>query len=541
MKRKLLLILLGVLFVSTYADAKERTEQEMRNIAFRQLSGKFYRRARAIDAAAIQKVSDSPLLHIYESDQGGFVVIAKDDAFKPVLGYSTSPFEKGNMPEAFDEWLKNMETSMEAALALNGTVQSADVPYTPTENFLTTTWGQGDPFNFKSPVIGGKKAPSGCVATAMSQIMYYFKYPAQGEGEGTYRKSQGSSIPMPVNGVYHWDQMKESYKSVTLTDELREPISTLLFDAAISCSMNFEDGGSGSDLFDAGFGLAHNFGYDSLSIKIYFKDYCGQEEWQKIIYSELAARRPILAAGFTDDDGHAFVFSGIDEDGLIYINWGWDGQGDGFYAIDTWSPLGYSYNQNKNIICGLNPSKEPAPGATYGSQWVADYTVSYQNIRNWIIVKADKIANYSPLCFYGNVYLCFESENGDIVKAYSVLDVQSFEPGHGYTSYSSGTIKVEDLPAGTYKAYLASKAEKELGYSIVRSTGGPIYYNITKDANGVITVSEAQSAVTGINHVVMPSGKTPRYFDLQGREVDGSTKGLIIRRHGDEVKKVIVR
>jgi hypothetical protein len=305
--------------------------------------------------------------------------------------------------------------------------------------------------------------------------------------------------------------------------------------------MNFEDGGSGSDLFDAGFGLAHNFGYDSLSIKIYFKDYCGQEEWQKIIYSELAARRPILAAGFTDDDGHAFVFSGIDEDGLIYINWGWDGQGDGFYAIDTWSPLGYSYNQNKNIICGLNPSKEPAPGATYGSQWVADYTVSYQNIRNWIIVKADKIANYSPLCFYGNVYLCFESENGDIVKAYSVLDVQSFEPGHGYTSYSSGTIKVEDLPAGTYKAYLASKAEKELGYSIVRSTGGPIYYNITKDANGVITVSEAQSAVTGINHVVMPSGKTPRYFDLQGREVNGSTKGLLIRRQGDEVKKVIVR
>ena len=68
MKRKLLLILLGVLFVSTYADAKERTEQEMRNIAFRQLSGKFYRRAGAIDAAAIQKVSDSPLLHIYESD-----------------------------------------------------------------------------------------------------------------------------------------------------------------------------------------------------------------------------------------------------------------------------------------------------------------------------------------------------------------------------------------------------------------------------------------------------------------------------------------
>ena len=57
----------------------------------------------------------------------------------------------------------------------------------------------------------------------------------------------------------------------------------------------------------------------------------------------------------------------------------------------------------------------------------------------------------------------------------------------------------------------------------------------------MITVSEAQSAVTGINHVVMPSGKTPRYFDLQGREVNGSTKGLIIRRQGDEVKKVIVR
>lgn len=514
----------------------------MRNIAFRQLSGKFYRRAAAIDVAAIKKVSDTPLLHIYESSQGGFVVIAKDDAFKPVLGYSTSPFEKGKMPAAFEGWLKNMETSMKAALAFNGTVQSAAVPYIPTENFLTTTWGQGDPFNFKSPVIGGKKAPSGCVATAMSQIMYFFKYPAQGEGEGTYTKSTGSSIPMAVKGVYHWDQMKESYKKVTLTDELREPISTLLFDAAISCGMNFEDGGSGANLFDAGYGFAHNFGYDSLSIKLYYKDFCGREEWQKIIYTELAARRPILAAGFSDNSGHAFVLSGIDEDGLIYINWGWDGKSDGFYAIDTWTPQGYSFNIGNCIICGLNPSKEPAQGAIYRSQWIANYTVSYQNIRNWIIVKADILANYSPLYFTGTVNLCFENENGDIVIAYPVKEISSGNPGYGYEGFSSGTIKVVDLPAGTYKAYLASKAEKEVGYSIVRSTGGLIYYNITKDNNGVITVSEAQSAVTGIDKVVLPLGKiAPRYYDLQGREVSPSTKGLLIRKQGNEVKKVIVR
>ncbi len=545
MTKKLLLITMGLLFFIGYTNAKERTDKEMQTIAIQQMNSKHFRRASAHVINTVKKVSDSPMYQIYSADEGGFVIIAKDDAFKPVLGYSTSNFSKGEMPESFEEWLRNTETSMKAALAVNSIATSTTVAFTPTENFVTTVWGQNDPFNFKSPVIGGTKAPSGCVATAMSQILYYFKYPAQGEGKGTYTKSTGSSISMDVKGVYLWDQMMESYKKVTLTDDIRETVSTLLFDAALASKMNFEDGGSGSNLFDAGFGFVNNFGYNPNTIKVLFKRHYSNEEWQEIIYKELAARRPILAGGHNDKSGHAFVLSGIDNEGLIYINWGWDGRADGFYAIDTWSPLTESYNTQKNIICGLIPSKEPIDISSYESHWVTDevYTLKYQKIRNWMIASTGFIYNCSPFYFTGTINLCFENESGEIVKAYPIKTESNLEPAMGYSSFSSGTIKVTDLPAGTYTAYLASKDENESGYSIFRCLGGPISYNVTKDEDGVITVSEPHEYVTGIQNLYRKAETNGpiRFYDLQGREVNAGTKGLVIRRQGSEVKKIIVK
>ena len=534
------LLFIALLFITHSTYGHERSEQEMYAIACNKLYGNQSRRA--AQDYSIHKLFSSSQFHIYGDENNGFVIIAIDDFFKPILGYSQSRYRGEDMPEAFKYWLKNTEESMKYA---NNFLLYSDVPYTPTENFITTMWGQGDPYNYKSPEINGEKAPSGCVATAMSQIMKYYQYPVHGEGKGLYTKSSGNSIPMEVKGEYHWEQMMDSYKKVTLTDEIREPISTLMFDAGLACKMNYEDGGSGTNLFNAAYGFVHNFGYDSLSIKLYHQEYFNQKEWQDIIYKELSARRPILAAGFNETEGHAFVLSGIDTDGLIYINWGWDGNGDGYYAIDTWSPKGSSFNEGKSMICGFNPSKQAADGAKYQSYWISDgnYIIKYQKIRNWLLIKSDFIANYSPLSFSGTVNLCFEDEKGTMVKTYPIITETGKAPGYGYSSYNSGNVKVDELPAGTYKAYLASKAEKEDGYSKVRCTGGMIYYMISKDESGVITVSDAQNFETGITQSLYPSlsSSSVRYYNLQGQEVNGSFKGLLIRKQGNEMKKVVVK
>lgn len=171
MKRTNLFLLM--LVIATVATAKPRRAAEMRQIAQQVLS------KTSAEAATMVLLDEAQGYAVYGHEQG-FAIISKNDSQTPVLGYSSTPYNKDDMPCAFRYWLNAVSTSLEA-----GTTDPLNQEYDEVAPLLTTTWGQGDPFNSMCPKVNGALAPTGCVATAMAQILYFYRYPVQGRARAT--------------------------------------------------------------------------------------------------------------------------------------------------------------------------------------------------------------------------------------------------------------------------------------------------------------------------------------------------------------------
>ena len=493
-----------------------RPESRMRRIAASRLAG-------SADAASKMDLLEStPSYYIYGKGKQGFVVVSTDDSTTPVLGYSSTEYNAEDLPPAFKCWLK--------AVAASAPCETTSISYTVVPNFLPTTWGQGDPFNYLCPEIEGKKAPSGCVATAMSQIMYYYQYPAQGTGSGYYSldKTGSSRYPDVINGVYRWELMKPDYSGQSVGDDAAE----ISLDTAAGNMCH------AGDLILS----------EKTSMRYMIKSFYSNEEWNRIVYEELAARRPILVAGHdAASGGHAFVFSGVDEDGKIYVNWGWNGSADGFYEMTALDPRGIlgsdnamKFNLNNQMVYGIQPPQGEPDESLRPSGWACPdpFTAEYQNIRNWLKVKTSFIYNISYFPFTGEIKLYCESADGDVTKdrSYTYLDYSqtSIASKYGYSDQVA-TVKTTDLEPGRYFIYLVSQTAKEPVPQKVRYPGGLFQYVMTKAENGKLTIEEDDSA-DNILSPLQPAASAPApVYDLSGRMVNSQLKNGLYIVNGKKV------
>ena len=323
--------------LATYAS--DRTDAEMRSIAGRQLFGAVTRGAAETKDLTLEMKDNN--LSIYSAEGRGFVVVSRDNTFPAVLGSSSTAIDMNNLPEGFSWWLQEASRSLQARLEKGeGYARTrSDITVKP---FLTTKWDQVNPYNLMCPKIGTSYCPTGCVATAAAQIMKYYNYPAQGHGIGKYEKD-GTPQTKEISGVYNWANMKNTYSNTqkTLTDQTRD-IATLMADIGAACGMKYTSKYGSAALDDCASALVNNFRYDSLSLSMCLRYFYDDVEWKGIVYNELANKRPILYAGSSDskdeDAGHAFVFHGLNGEGLVYVNWGWSGTCDGYYDIDVLQP-----------------------------------------------------------------------------------------------------------------------------------------------------------------------------------------------------------
>ncbi|MBR1467583.1 MAG: C10 family peptidase [Bacteroidaceae bacterium] len=508
----------------------------MRKIAARKLLNS------VVDAARLKILKSTPSYYIYGRGNQGFVVVSTDEETTPVLGYSSSEYIEEDMPPAFKCWLKAVEASSFR--------QEVSVTYQAVPNFLTTTWGQSAPFNYLCPEINDAKTPTGCVATAMGQIMYYYQHPVQGTGQGYYTLGESKNVRYPnrIDGVYQWDLIKPDYSGITVSEDERLAVATLLKDAGLAVHMNYNTDGSGAFTSDAALAFIDNFGFDANTTQYMLKEYYDKAEWSSVIYSELAARRPVLAGGYDPaNGGHAFVFSGVDGDGKVYVNWGWNGNADGFYEITALNPRGIlgssntmAFNFNNEIVYGLQPAQGKPDESLRHSLWACTepFNAEYQKIRNWLKVKTSSIYNISIYPFTGEIKLYCESVDGDKTKdmSYTFSDYTQdvILSGYGYSDQVK-TIKTTDLTPGRYYIYLVSQTTAESVPQKVRYPGGLYRYIMTKDASGVLTVESDET--TGIASIV-PSEKSVAksgLYDLMGRKVNGDNLHGIYIQNGKKV------
>ncbi len=313
-----------------------------------------------------------PTVYLFQKQGGGYMVVSADDSAAPLLGYSDSGrVSVTDMPENLKWWLgtynvqigKSRDVSVSRAEDTDDDIDSDSL--SEVEPLLTTVWGQGSPFNSYCPEIGTQRAPSGCVATALSQCMYHYKWPEHGRGKTSYISTYNSvrhTLSLDFDTItFDWDNMVPNY-SLAHTYEQASAVATLMYSVGVGVHMQYNLSGSSSDLMSAAQSMIKYFDY-SESVCYYEREYYELDDWKKKIHDELVAGRPVPYSGANNVEGHAFVADGYKKGGYFHFNWGWNGQYNGWFLLTSLNPredvLDYTaggYDMSQAIITGFVPS-----------------------------------------------------------------------------------------------------------------------------------------------------------------------------------------
>ena len=336
---------LFTLLVSLTMNAGEVTEQQALQKAQQFMQGKQFEHRNLRRAAS---TAGNAYYVFNAEDNGGFVIVAGDDRVKDILGYSErGNFDLAKAPSNVRWWLGQYEKAIsslgkETHRAISRRAETVKDAISP---FITTTWGQFSPYNDQCPEINGEHCVTGCVATAMAQVINYTKWPVSATGEiASYTtKTNQIAVPKLEATTFDWGNMTD-------TD-----IARLMRYCGQAVKMDYGLGESGS--YDANIpgALIGKFGYDN-NIRIVYRNGYNSETWENMIYNELKAGRPIIYGGQSGNSGHSFICHGY-MDGMYYINWGWDGMFDGYFALTALNPDGNgAYGKDQTAIIGIQKS-----------------------------------------------------------------------------------------------------------------------------------------------------------------------------------------
>ncbi len=330
--------------------------------------------------------------YIYNiGDDEGFVIISADTRTKSVLGYSNSGhFETENMPENAKEWLNGYSEEIQYAIDSLPDVESKTYKALQALNQSAATevvapllgsiaYDQDEPYNNNCPTYSGETCVTGCVATAMAQIMSYHRWPNTGNGSHSYTSRTHGFYKYAnfSSSTYDWTNIL-TYYSGDETAAQKAAVALLMSDVGVSVEMDYDissNGGSGAYSSDVPDALYSYFGYDA-GVQIYYRDYFSDSEWESKVKSELDEGRPVYYAGQSTSGGHAFVCDGYDSNALFHFNWGWSGVSNGYFELSALNPnsqgIGSSnggYNLSQKIVVGI---KKAESGSEHSQIMVLD-------------------------------------------------------------------------------------------------------------------------------------------------------------------------
>jgi hypothetical protein len=281
-------------FVNSYAGSKKVPAKVDLQLAF------------AEPSATLMGASDYYVFN--SSDGSAFVIAAGDDRAEPVLAYGEGAINMADLPCNLKWMLSHYKEQMDWLLDHpDAEVQLTEPSSQEVPPLLPCHWSQGEPYNNMCPYYKGKRCVTGCVATAMAQVMYYWKYPAELPDLIGYSTMGGDIVLPDVPPVtLDWDNMLDGYGyPYTYTEEQGNAVATLMRYCGQASRMGYSPSGSGALCEDQVVAM-RMFGYNPASILIKRENYSA-EEWSAKMVADLVAHYPILYAGFSPDGGHAFV------------------------------------------------------------------------------------------------------------------------------------------------------------------------------------------------------------------------------------------
>lgn len=309
------------------------------------------------------------LYYVCEMQPSGFVVVSAFANVKPVLAFSfeSNYLPDSELPEGFDVWMDHYRQQIK--YAIDNQVAPADniasewqrllsdnfsendnlKQQLSVEPLLVSKWNQDSPYNGWCPVDPagpGGRCYAGCVATAMGQLQYYYRFPFQGQGSYSYVRPVYGTISADFgNTSYNWNGMLSGLATTN------DPVAELLFHQGVSVDMEYGPSGSGMTNHKAAFSLKNYFRYGPET-QYYFRDSVTLD-WDSLLITNLDQRKPMYYAGWAgvqSTSGHAFVCDGYQPGNYYHFNWGWGGSQDGYFYTDNLTPGGNNFNFAQEVI-----------------------------------------------------------------------------------------------------------------------------------------------------------------------------------------------
>ena len=373
MRKTYLLIL--TLFVSIVALAGPVTPDEARQKITKVMSPRrssaVLQDLRLVATSHYQEREDmtAPSFYVFNVGEGqGYIIAGADDRIPAVLGYSDrGSFDPDNMPVNMQAWLEGYNHQMEylnqhpEAAAPQRTVSGSSI-----DPLLICEWGQGNPYNSQCPMDGDNRSVTGCAATAMAQVMYFWKYPNYTTAEipAYITQDKGLSVAaVPAGTFIDWANMQPKYTG-NETETQINAVANLMLICGTALEMNYRSTNSSAYTSRAAGLWKKYFGYDAATTTESRNGY-RTAAWNQKVYDELKAGRPVLYYGTSSGGGHAFVIDGYGDDDYFHVNWGWNGGSNSYFLLSildsdnntgigaSSSADGYSYDQG--AIFGAQP------------------------------------------------------------------------------------------------------------------------------------------------------------------------------------------
>lgn len=436
MHASIALLSIGWLLITTPAEAKRITVQQAQQNAINFMGSKMALNTKS-QFNITRSTQQTDAYYVFSSTDGkGYVIVAGDDAVRPILGYSTQgTFDPTHLPEGLKDLLLSYQKQIEALGDNAPTYQKTRASEDNSEEKLLATahWNQEAPFNEYTP----NNYPTGCVATAGAIIMKHWAYPAKGTGSHSYIWNKTEQLSANFEHEYDWGNMPKEYIKGENDDQFHG-VARLMSDVGISVEMNYQKDGSAASNIDLLNSLIKYFGYSKYANLQSWYSY-SDSEWKAKIKENINANRPVIyAASDESQGGHMFVIDGYNKDNLFSVNWGWGGYCNGFYAIGQLNPNeDYGFNIGDQAIFDLQPSD--GKEVISPLRMAKDLDYFYGINMNATDVKAKQAVKmyFSPVScqasegFKGKLYICLTDKDGNLKEklAYMKVDLQY---GYGY-------------------------------------------------------------------------------------------------------------
>lgn len=498
--RKLLPIIL--LFATIMASAGNVTEEEAllkaKDFINRQRTTHPQRQMRlAAKSTQVNKeltTATKESFYVFNVGQNdGYVVVSADDRTPAILGYADEgTFNRNDIPDNMKAWLQGYTYQLEYLATHANTRRAETAEHATIRPLIQSTWDQGSPYNNKCPMDGDKRSLSGCLATAMAQIMNYYKYPEKTTKviPGYTTQTKGITInDIPVTTI-DWDNIKNNY-SGNETAAQKEAIATLMQLCGVSMEMDYTSYSSYAYMIPALNAFKDYFDYDT-SLRHVNRIEFKASEWDELIYDELAHKRPVYYCGQSIGGGHAFVIDGYSKDGLFHVNWGWGGSCNGYFLLSILDPHsntgsgassssdGYSFDQD--AIIGIQPNTDNKP--EWGVRMTSEGLYTNLSVVN-------KQGSYFPISLTATFYnrtgatQDFDLGIGVYDKDNKEVSAQKMNDGKFAESWGYNGItyncNIPALPDGTYAITAISR---EKGTDTWYQNSRSFQYYITATING---------------------------------------------------------